>query len=187
MKRVGLIGEDPYDKLSIKNLIAPIYSKNIIFTPLMRSIRGGGLDNVKLQRALKVEIKNTQLDFIIFIRDLDALPSQNAEINKRVDWFKKLTSFKNDILLLNIWELETLIYADIETFNKEYGVAVKFTGNPMMINDPKGKLRHETRNVKKKFHESDCPELFKLLNINLLIKNCIYFAAFIKELSAKSA
>jgi len=184
MIRVGLIGEDPYDKVSLKNLLAKKFPK-VHFQPLLKGIRGNGLDSPKTARALAEELKSEKFKLLIFIRDLDGLPSQTDLKKKVEEWFAPLKHKAQDILLMNIWELETLIFGDIDVFNKKYGVSVRFSGDPMMINNPKEKLMHETYKAKSKFQQSDCPDIFSLLDIDKVAAKCKYFDDFLIEFKRK--
>lgn len=183
MIKVGLVGEDPSDTSSIKNLLKTKYSDSVNFKPMLRNIRGHQLDNVKVTRSLAVEAKTEKCKFIIYIRDLDGLPTQQDLIIKKKSWFDNLNLItgKNNIFLLNIWELETLIFADIENFNKSYKTSLKCPGNPMHIADPKGRLKEATRKLNKKFEESHCPDIFNLLNLNTISNNCTFFKTFLTD------
>jgi hypothetical protein len=89
------------------------------------------------------------------------------------------------LLLLNIWELEALIFADITTFNKLYNTTYKFSGDQSFKKNPKEELKRITFQKKKKFNESDCPEIFENLNFNTVENNCNYFADFITDFNKK--
>lgn len=82
---------------------------------------------------------------------------------------------------MNIYELEALILADIETFNKIYKVDIKIKGNVMYQKEPKEFLKLKTKGCRKKYFESDCPDLFKRLRFNKIGSNCKYFSDFIAE------
>lgn len=187
MIKVGLIGEDPNDTSSIKNILAKKYADKVFFKPMLRRIRGHYLDNPKAIRSLETEAKIEKCKFIIYIRDLDGLPSQNDLIVKKHQWFDVLNNLtgKNNIFLLNIWELEALIFADIESFNKSYRTTIKPVGNPMLISDPKGKLKEATRKSRKPFEESHCPDVFKLLDLDVVSNNCSFFKDFLGEFDHK--
>jgi hypothetical protein len=182
MIRVGLIGEDPYDKTSFKNLLSRKFD-TVHFSPVLRGIRGKGLDSPKTARALAQELQREDYKLLIFIRDLDGLPSQAELRNVLTSWFEPLKHKAVDILLINIWELETLIFGDIEIFNKKFGVNVRCPGDPMMISNPKEKLMHYTYKSRRKFHESDCPELFAELDIDKVAAKCRYFQEFLNTFS----
>jgi hypothetical protein len=147
---------------------------------LIRNKRGYQLNNSRTDKALKVEFEDYNPQFVLFIRDADALPSENVKINKVHEWFNKLNPIVNNrgILLINIYELEALILADIETFNRLYGTSIKFEKNCMHKREPKEFLIQKTWKNKKVYSESHCPEIFKFLRTDILISNCAYFKAF---------
>lgn len=183
MIRVGLVGEDPNDTLSIKNLLEKTYYQRVKFLPLARRICGFQLDNPKIKRSLPIEFADAKCKFIIYIRDLDAFTSEKGKLRAKIEWFKDLDSTinKKGILLLNVWELEALILSDIETFNSIYKINFKFAADPMLQKEPKELLRRITSKSKNKFKESSCPDIFKKLNISNIEKRCASFESFVKE------
>ncbi|TFF40388.1 DUF4276 family protein [Mucilaginibacter psychrotolerans] len=187
MVKVGLVGEDPNDTSSIKNLLAKRYNDRIHFVPLLQGTTGTGLDTLKFRKALIVEFKRKQCAFAICIRDLDALKSQTDQLKKRVQWFNNLNESINNqgVLLLNIWELEALVFGDIETFNKIHKINHKSNKDPMFIQEPKEELKKITRKSQNPYKESHCPDLFKQLNIDKIEAKCSCFKEFIKELEGR--
>ncbi len=180
MKRIGLVGEDPNDTASIKNLLAQKFGQQVFFKPLLKNIRGHQLDNNSTERSLKAELLNEDFDTIIFIRDIDGLQSENLKVNKVAKWFAKLNAASGSIgvLLKNIYELEALIFADIETFNNLYKTKIRDDRNIHFIKDPKEVLKEKTRKGKKQYKESDCPELFKKLRYDVVKANSTMFSDF---------
>ena len=183
MKKIGLVGEDPNDTTSIKNLLDGKHPKAFQYKQLLKNARGHQLNNKRVDAALKIEFEEYNPHCVIFIRDSDSLPTEKEKIQEAINWFYKLndTVNKQGIFLLNIYELEALILADISTFNKEYKTTIKFTGNVMYQKEPKEFLIHKTFKSKKTYTESHCPELFKKLSFDLLIANCKYFFDFHTE------
>jgi len=184
---IGLIGEDPNDTSSIKNLLEQKYT-SVEFKTLIKNMTGSKLDSPKTKKLLKLEfddLKSKKKNFlIIYMRDSDALHSEKDKIKIRQDWFNDLRNFINDkdgIFLLNIYEIEALILADIENFNKKYKTKIAFENNPMYQKEPKEFLKSKTT----KFKESDNPEIFKKLDFETVLNNCPYFKDFIKELDSK--
>ncbi|MGB3778273.1 MAG: DUF4276 family protein [Tunicatimonas sp.] len=141
----------------------------------------------KAKRLLRAEWKSTEMDFILYIRDLDAAESNTTARQLKENWFAALDGNTNSegILLLNIYELEALILADITTFNKIYSTKINFGGDPMKKSQHKEYLKRKTRKNRRRYKESDTPELFKQMDINSLIKTCRYFSTFIKDLITK--
>jgi hypothetical protein len=90
---------------------------------------------------------------------------------------------KKGIYLLNIYELEALILADIEVFNKAYGCDIEKHADPMKVSGPKEVLIEATRKADKQFNVSHNPQIFSVLNFETLKQNCRYFAIFIKKLN----
>lgn len=180
MKKIGLIGEDPNDTNAIKNLLERKYPKNIKFQQLLKNIRGHQLDNARVSKSLEIEYKEYKPNFVIFIRDADCISTEQAKIQKVHDWFSKLNISVNNtgILLMNVFELEALILADIATFNKLYRTTIKYSGNVMFQMDPKKFLKEKTYKNHKKYSESDCPNIFKQLDFDIVLNNCTYFKAF---------
>jgi hypothetical protein len=187
MKKVGLLGEDPNDTSSIKNLLERKYSGIFKFHVLAKRIKGFQLDNPKIRKVLPLEFEEEKCRFVIYIRDLDGFESEEKKIKAKQTWFKELDALLNGagIILLNIWELEALVLSDIDTFNNLYGVDHKFTKNPMLVKEPKEYLIALTKKNKKQYKESHCPEIFKKLSIDKVQKKCSYFKSFITELDEK--
>lgn len=184
MKVIALVGEDPNDTLAIKNLLLQKYSRDFKFYPILRNKRGDQLNNAATIKALEIELETRAYDYVIFIRDLDGLETEKARLNSRIKWFNDLNKVcnKKGLLLLNIYELEALILADIEVFNKEYKVSIPGVGNVMFKKQPKEFLILKTAKSKRKYSESHCPGLFKKLRVPQLTANCKYFKDFIGKL-----
>jgi len=180
MKKIGLIGEDPNDTTSIQNLLQNKHKGIFHFKHLLKNKRGYQLDNARTAHSLKIEFEEFDPHFVLFIRDADALITEEKKIRKVHEWFEKLNSVvaQKGILLINIYELEALILADIYTFNKIYGTEIKFSKNVMYQNEPKELLIQKTSKNRKKYRESDCPDIFLKLNFDTVTKNCIYFKNF---------
>lgn len=182
MISVGLVGEDPHDTISIKNLLNQRYKRDIVFKPLASRIRGYQLDNPKIARSLHAEWNTGKFKFIVFIRDLDGFKSEPLKIKTKLEWFEGLNKISGgeNVLLLNIWEIEALIFGDIETFNKMFNTSINFKGDPMYLKDPKEILMRETRKGKKQYREHDCPQIFSKLNIDIIEKKCVFFQNFLQ-------
>lgn len=189
MIKVGLVGEDPNDTKSLKLLLSKKYDDRINFSPLLRGIKGHQLDTSKVKNSVSVEMKKNKCDFTLFIRDLDGFASQMDLVSKKQAWFESLNKIcgNKNIFLLNVWELEAMIFGDIESFNKRYGTSLKGNRNPMTISNPKEELMSATYKSRKRFEVSHCPEIFDNLNIDNVIKNCKFFSEFITEFDARIA
>jgi len=195
MIKVGIIGEHPYnDSKPIKTILEKEYEdKEVQFFVLLRNIRGSQLDkNGKPSRKALAELKEVfrtkKLNFVIYVRDLDALPSDENKIKARESWF---TTFDKEaangkgIFLLNIYELEALILADINTFNQLYSVSISFTGNPMYQAEPKELLKEKTaKSPRGKYREADAMDIFEQLDTEK-IKNHQQYKQFIEQLNQR--
>lgn len=180
--KIGLVGEAPNDTASIQNLLSRHY-EGFEFVTLLNRINGSQLDNKKaIRRLLRIEYEDQAPDIIIFIRDLDALETDRAAKRRRQEIF----TYSNRIVdgvgihLLNIFEIEALILADIEVFNDCYNCAIDVI-DPMVIPMPKEVLIDATKGSRNRFNESHNPLLFSLLNFNTVKQNCRYFSAFIRK------
>jgi hypothetical protein len=181
--KVGLIGESPNDTNSLANLLIQSYDNRVYFRNLLKNIKGYYLDNPKVKRSLKVEFETESPKIVILIRDLDGLESEKQKIKEKLAWFDSLNKIiKNSgIFLLNIYELEALIFSDIEMFNKMYGTTLKQNKDPMFIKEPKEKLMEATARIKtnkKEYKESHSPDIFAQLRIKVVEANCTYFREF---------
>lgn len=181
--KIGLIGEASSDTGAIKNLLSKRYS-NLEFIVLLNSLTGSLMDSKKfIASYLPIELHDKKPDLVILIRDLDSHEKDKSKIGER----KKIFTFLNKritdkgLFLLNIYELEALIFADIDKFNRRYGCSIGSTKDPMKIPDPKGELMRATAGKKNRFNVSHNPEMFKLLDFDTVVKNCRYFAGFILE------
>ena len=183
-KVISLVGEDPNDTLSIRYLLEKRISVKVSYELLIRHKRGHQLDNERTKESLKIECKRKNPDLIIFIRDADGIYTQHDKIEKCNKWHKELSKELNtpNILLLNIYELEALIFADIDVFNSIYKTSIKGNRDVTYIKEPKEELIKHTLKQKKKYSESDCPDIFKQLNIDNVIKKCGYFRQFYEAL-----
>jgi len=73
------------------------------------------------------------------------------------------------IYLLNIYEIEALILADIDTFNEIYQTKIKTIQNVMEVIEPKEYLKMRAKN----YVESQNPKIFELLQFEKVL-NCTY-------------
>lgn len=171
---IGLVGEAPSDTSSIQNLLQRKYSHVNYFT-MLNGINGSMLDNQKTKRLLRIEYELTKPQVVVFIRDLDGLVNEQDKIDARKKYFSDFNSVvdKKGILLLNIYEIEALIFADVDSFNLRYSSTIQFDEDPSEIKDPKGILKEGC----KKYKESENPEIFKILSFDKLL-TCAYFKEF---------
>lgn len=178
--RIGLIGEAPHDTESVKYLLLKRYP-SIEFVPLISDIRGADLESQKVKHILAKQFQSENLDYTIFVRDLDSHENDRAKILERknyVNEFKGSVKHKC-ILFLNIYMIEALILADIETFNTMYRCEITLDRPVSQYDKPKDTLKQLTKNRYKEGHNS---KIIKELDINKVIKNCSYFEKFLCRL-----
>lgn len=181
--KIGLVGEAPNDTTAIKNLLEKKYRNDeFSFFFMLQNFNGSNLDSQKTKRFLRIEFETEKPDIVIFIRDLDSTWPNKNQYYKRQEYFSDSNSVvdKKGIFLLNIYEIEALILADIETFNSIYSTSIAPFPNVMIISEPKELLENST----KKYCISDNPEIFEKINFDNVL-NCIYFNNFIKKFNRK--
>jgi hypothetical protein len=174
--KIGVVGEHPSnDSESLCHLLRPLACDNVQFKVILTKLRGSQLDNERMfLNSLESEFLSEELSYVILIRDLDGVLSEKEKVVLRDKWFNRANKTIEDkgIFFLAIAEMEALILADIETFNKIYGLNIKPVGNPMANKDPKKTLMQLTERTKRgKYTESDAPEIFKKLNFQTVYKN----------------
>lgn len=179
---VGLVGEAPNDTQSIKNLLGKFY-QSISFESLLKDIHGSQIESQKTKRFLRSEYELKKPDIVVFIRDLDALENDAVQLELRKQYFRDFNTVvdRKGIYLLNIFEIEALILADIDCFNRIYKTAVSKIVDPMKVKEPKEFLKLATKKTVASYNESRNPNLFSELNLDVLLTNCRYFSAFIQE------
>jgi Domain of unknown function (DUF4276) len=188
MIRVGLVGENPSDTTAIENLLAK-ENENVSFFPLLSGIMNGSmLDSQVMITMLRREVESEQPDIILFIRDVDAIKSDKdyaEKFEKRQAFYSKCKRVINQrkqllpedsLFLLNIYELEALILADIEMCIEYYNTPIELKNLPMQQPDPKDFLKEAC-----KYKESDSPDIFKKLRISIVKENCPYFDEFMEK------
>ncbi len=181
--KIGLIGEDPNDTNAIANLLKQKYATGFSFMTISQNIRGCQMFTDNAIRSYNFEIKSKTPDHVVVIMDADATKNEAELIRAKQERYYKIRKglkCESNILLLNIYELEALIIADIETCNNYYKSDINFKGDVMHVKDPKGLLVLKTSKGKK-YHVSHCPDLFKTLQFDIIIKKCAYFKEFITE------
>ncbi len=178
MKKIGLIGEAPNDTYAIANLLNQKLKGEVIFIEMIKNIRGSNLDNQKTKNRLRKNYERIKPDWVIMIRDLDGLEDDKEKLKHRKKYFSIFNKVidKKGVFLLHVFEIEAIILSDINTFNKFYNSELTYIGDPMKKKEPKEFLME-----KSKYKESDCPELFKKLDIETIINNCRYFKSFFTD------
>ncbi|WP_293897614.1 DUF4276 family protein [Sphingobacterium sp. UBA5670] len=185
MKVIGLIGEDPNDTVALENLLKPQFGSAIRFKTLCKKLKGDGLESFKFFKQITAETKIEKYDLLVCIRDLDGFNSDKLKVDSRNIWFQKVKDYANNckaVILLNVWELEALLFADINLINRKYGTKLTFSKDPTSIKDPKEKLKRETSKGRRRYVESDCRELFAEIDYNKIMAKCIFFRDFVNVL-----
>ena len=191
MKKIAIITENyEHDGKAMKLLMEKKFQQpDFEIFPILKAVKGSKLSNlVKFKKLLNAEIaRRKKIDVVVIAIDLDGLPFDEKKIKAKLDWyenFKKITSLKNELFLM-IYELESLILADIETFNLLYKSKIVFKGNPLFQANPKEFLIEKTRNLPKRYNESSSPEIFNALDFHKVFNNHtgeISFQSFIINL-----
>ncbi len=172
MIKIGIIGENyQNDSCAFKAFLTPQYEGKITFVPILKSLNGGRPPIKKVLKLLPTDIQKYQLNALLFLLDLDKDAKRN-ECNQWIATIQKGVSV-NSIFYLAVMELEALILADIEIFNKKYGIKKQYTKNPKFEDDPKKKLEIWTEKGKAnaQYSVNDAEEIFKKLRFEVVYKN----------------
>lgn len=192
--KIGLIGEYPTDIKAVAVLLRKEFGDDIELVPLLYDIHGDNLnpeqnnEKGKLKSLLRKEFEWEKPNLVIFIRDLDATPickDYNEKIYRKKRYFANYRSIvgkQNAIFMLNIYELETLIFTQIEIFNRTYLADLQAIENIYLIKEPKEILKTAGN---KKYNQSDNPKFFEYLDINIVKLNSPRFRLFIEQVSNK--
>ena len=189
--KVGIVGEHPKnDSDALRVLLEPFAVADVQFKIVAKNFKGGQLDGEKFFNALESEVFD--LDWVILSRDLDGILSETQKLGTKDKWFLKANkkASKKGIFFLAIAEMEALILADIQTFNKMYSLDIKPIGNPMTTSKPKEDLqRFSNKSKRGKYEENHAVDIFKTLNFNAVYDNHKgerSFQAFANELVDKN-
>ena len=131
---------------------------------------------IKLRREFELE----ELDYVLYIRDLDAPIEDREKVKFRKKRFNRFARVVDNqaIFMLNIYELEALILANFETYKSHIG-------NMELVFDEK--TAHTIPEPDKKLNEfsnyskSDVKDIFPKLNFDVLLENHLYFKRFVVE------
>ncbi|GAB3232970.1 hypothetical protein GCM10027346_20590 [Hymenobacter seoulensis] len=183
MKKIGLFGESPNDTKAVKEILSKKYSGKFEFEILLPRITGSMLDNRMARLDLAIEYKLKKPDYVVVVRDLDSLNSDFNKLCKLYNFFIGInkTVEGKGIFLLSVYELETLIISEVDAFNDYYGTAASFPGDPMLIEEPKEILKNLTTYSKKKYTPGHCPDVFRMMDFDKLVDNCMFFKDFIHD------
>lgn len=181
--RVGLLGESPHDTEAIAALLAPRYGSRVEFFQLLRNVTGDMLEDAKTFRDLRREYEWEKPNLVVAIRDLDSLQTKGAKWRQRQRYFRKVASVveQKSLPLLNIYEIEALVCADITVFNTRFKCTCPQPADVMVIPEPKEWLRNTTTAGQPAYSAGQCAELLAAVSYETVIANCRYFAAFDQE------
>ncbi len=172
MIRIGIIGENfRNDACAFKAFLTPQYEGKIELVPLFNSFSKGVPAFSKIIRSMPTEIQKQQLDALLCMLDLD----EHRKRGERNQWFKEIQKGISirSIFFLAVMELEALILADIDTFNKIYGITGRYDKDPKLNTDPKKELRGRTdlsSKAKRKYEEKHAFEIFEKLHFDIVYK-----------------
>lgn len=178
--RVGLLGESPNDTKAIEALLVPRYGQRVEFFTLLRNVTGDMLEYAETFRNLRKEYEWEKPNLVVAIRDLDGLETKGAKWRQRQKYFRKVaaTVEQKSLPLLNIYEIEALIWADIAKFNEVYNCTCPMPADPMTIAEPKEQLMAATLPGTPRYSEGHCASLLAAVEYDVVVANCRYFSAF---------
>ena len=188
---VSIIGEHPdNDALALSYILKDVVKSEVQFTFPLKQYRGSDLDTKSFLDDLRAEFRAETPKNVILVRDLDGFISETEKLRNRDEWFRKanIEVKQTGIFFLAIYEMESLILADIQNFNKYYKLKEKPVSNPMMKKkEDVKKLTEKTQ--KGKYTESESPKIFQTLDFKTVYDNHKgdrSFHSFIKELKEKN-
>ena len=185
--RVGLLGESPNDTKAIEALLKPRYGQRVEFFTLLRNINGDMLEDAETFRNLRKEYEWEKPNLVIVIRDLDGVQTKGAKWRQRKKYFRDVDAVvgQKSLPLLNIYEIEALICADMAAFNKQFGCACPQPADPTAIVEPKEWLKQVTAPGQPTYSVGHCTKLLAKVSYDTVLANCRYFAAFDKAFAAR--
>ena len=185
--RVGLLGESPNDTKAIEALLKPRYGQRVEFFTLLRNVNGDMLEDAETFRNLRKEYEWEKPNLVVVIRDLDGVQTRGAKWRQRKKYFRNVDAVveQKSLPLLNIYEIEALICADISAFNKKFGCACPQPADPMAIIEPKEWLKNATAPGQPTYSVGHCTHLLGQVRYEAVLANCRYFAAFDKAFAAR--
>jgi Domain of unknown function (DUF4276) len=190
--KIAVVGEHPnHDSDALCHILRPLACENVQFKVILKNKRGGQLDSPLLAKSLESELESEHFDYIIVIRDLDGVLSETKKVKQRDEWFKKLDKSiaPKSIFFLVVSEMEALILADIQTFNRFFNLKTNFSGHPMHQAKAKELLKQfSAKAMKGRYEEYHALDIFKQLNFKTIYTNHCgerSFQAFANDLKNK--
>lgn len=170
--KVAVLGEHPRnDANAFTVLLKKKYDSKISFKTILTNLSGDMLENQNmLFGSLEIELLDESYDYILCIRDLDALQSNTDAISKRASWFNNLNNKIDNkgIFFLAIYEIEALILADIDTFNRYYNLNYALNKEPIEYEKPKEFLKEQSNY---KYKTSHCSKIFEVADFEKIYQN----------------
>ena len=183
MIRIGVIGENENDTKAVSGLLKRNFPNQFYFHRLLPNINGSNLDDKNdnhLVRKLRTEFELEELDYVLYIRDLDTLIEDRIQVGFRKKRFRRFSKVVNRkaIFMLNIVEMEALICADFDTFRTfKNQTSLSFEKTiAYEIPNPSEALEKTLF-----YQKSELPTIIPLLNLETLKSNHKYFKAFLAE------
>jgi hypothetical protein len=184
--KIAVFGENPRnDADAFTVLLKKKYDDKASFKTILKNLSGDMLENqTMLFGSLEIELLVESYDYILCVRDLDSLLSNTDIISKRETWFNNVNSKIDNkgIFFLAIYEMEALILADIENFNRIYNLNFNLDKDPIEVVEPKEFLKELTNY---KYKTSHCSKIFELADFEKIYQNHVgkySFQEFINRL-----
>ncbi len=184
MIRIGVISENTKnDGKAIADWFKNNFPNQFDFYTLLKNIHGGSLDDknsnhlvIKLRKEFELE----ELDYVLYIRDLDTLISDKVKLNFRKNRFRRFSKVVNKkaIFMLNIVEIEALVLADFDTFKACKNQPELYFENIQAaeIENPSDYLEQNTS-----YQKDELSKIIPLLNLETVKENHKHFKAFLTE------
>lgn len=170
--KIAVFGEHPRnDADAFTVLLKKKYNDKVIFKTILRNLSGDMLLNEEmLFGSLGIELLDEDYDYVLCIKDLDALISDTTALAKRDSWFNNVNNHieNKGVFFLAVYEMEALILSDIDAFNRLYALSFEFKDDPMLIEKPKEFLRELTNY---RYKTSHCSEIFEVVDFEKIYQN----------------
>jgi len=176
--KVGIISENENDTDAFKILLYKINYSDIEFFHMNKGFKGSSVETEDALKNILFEFEQEKPCLVLVLRDYDS----KSKGKRYANWFRSINNHLNNkgIFIQIIYEIESLILADISAFNKAFKTKLAQLRKPLKVRDPKGYLKNSTSGRRDRYSESDAPEVFKEIDHNKLIQ-IHYINNFLKE------
>lgn len=180
MIRIGIIAEDDNDAKAISTLLNKNFPEQFYFQRLLPNRNGSQLDDNNdnhLAIALRREFEFEELDYLLYIRDLDALISDKEQLNFRKKRFRRFSRVvdRKAIFMLNIYEIEALILADFDTYKN-------YKNRPdLVFENVNAALTEKPDLALPDYNKGELTKIIPLLNLEIVKSNHRHFSIFMTE------